>query len=140
MRVQWFAAAVGCAVLLIPFAAARAADADQPKLQGKWTVESFEYNGNPIEMLKDAVREFKDNKYTLKPKNGDVIDGMATIDSSKKPKEIDLEVNGRTLRGIYEFDGDTLKMSYNLIDGKRPTEFVSKPESGLVLVIHKRAK
>jgi uncharacterized protein (TIGR03067 family) len=139
MRVQWFVASA-CAVLLIPFAAARADDADQAKLQGKWTVESFEYNGNPIEMLKDATREFKDAKYTLKPKNGDVIEGTAKIDSSKKPKEIDLEVNGRTLRGIYEIDGDTLKMSYNLNDGPRPTEFVSKPDSGLVLVIHKRAK
>ena len=37
-------------------------------------------------------------------------------------------------------DGDTLKVSYNLRDDQRPTEFQSKPDSGLVLVVHKRAK
>jgi uncharacterized protein (TIGR03067 family) len=119
----------------------QAADPDQEKLQGKWIVESFEYNANPVELLKDAVREFKDDKYTLTPKAGDVINGaIKMLDSSKQPKLIDLEVNGQTLKGIYEVSGDSLKMCYNLNNPERPTEFVSKPDSGIVLVVHKRAK
>ena len=129
----------GCALILSSFEA-RAADADQEKLQGKWVVESFEYNGSPVEMMKDAVREFKDDKYTLTPKSGDPINGVIKLDSSQKPKQIDLEVNGRTLKGIYEVDGDSLKMSYTLNGDERPTELVSKPDSGVVLVVHRRAK
>ena len=101
---------------------------------------SFQYNGSPVERLKDAVREFKDGKYTLTPKTGDAIEGSLTLDATKQPKTIDLDVNGRVLKGIYELDGDSLKMCYNLNDEARPTEFVSKPDSGLIVVVHRREK
>jgi uncharacterized protein (TIGR03067 family) len=132
-------AAVTCLVLTST-GLARGADADLPRLQGKWVVESFDYNGNPVEVMQGAVREFKDEKYTLSPKVGDAINGIAKLDSSKNPKQIDLEINGRTLKGIYEVDGDTLRMCYTLNGAERPTELVSKPDSGVVLVAHKRAK
>ena len=87
------------------------------------------------------IREFTDDKYTLTPKEGEAISGtLKAIDSSQKPKHIDLDVNNQTLKGIYELEGDTLKLCYNLISRERPTEFASKPDSGLVLVIHKRVK
>jgi uncharacterized protein (TIGR03067 family) len=121
-------------------ARALAADPDLQGLQGKWIVESFDYNGSPVELMKDAVREFKDDKYTLTPNSGEPINGIAKLDSTKKPKEIDLEINGRTLKGIYELDGDSLKMSYTLNGDERPKELVSKPETGVVLVVHRRAK
>jgi uncharacterized protein (TIGR03067 family) len=116
------------------------AETDQQKLQGKWNIESFEYNGNPVEFMKEAVREFKDARYSLIPKMGDMIEGSIKLDADKKPKEIDLEVNGRTLKGIYDLDGDVLKLSYSLTGGERPTEFISKADSGTTLIIHKRAK
>ena len=56
-------ATVGCLL----FASDPAADADLQPLQGKWIVESFDYNGNPVEIMKGAVREFKEEKYTLAP-------------------------------------------------------------------------
>ena len=139
MRIAYYATLLGCMLPLVDLPAAQGDD-DQAKLQGKWTVETFEYNGNPVELMKDAVREFKDSKYTLAPIMREAIEGTLKLDETKKPKEIDLAINGRTLKGIYELDGDTLKMSYNLGDAERPTEFVSKPDSGLVLVVHKRAK
>jgi uncharacterized protein (TIGR03067 family) len=132
-------ATVGC-LLLIHDPVAHAADADLQPLQGKWVVESFDYNGNPVEVMKGAVREFKEEKYTLAPKVGDAINGMVKLDSTKNPKEIDLEINGRTLKGIYVLDGDLLRMSYTLNGDERPAELVSKPDSGVVLVVHKRAK
>ena len=128
------------ALLLLGLVSAQSSDADLQKLQGKWNIEAFDYNGNPVESMKQAVREFKDAKYTLMPKMGDVIEGTMKIDAAKKPKEIDLEVAGRTLKGIYEIDGDTLKLSYSLTGGERPTEFASKPDSGTTLIVHKRAK
>lgn len=141
MKLAPYAVLAGCALLCTSLVVARAADADQEKLRGKWIVELFEYNGTPVELLKDAVREFNDDKYTLTPKAGDVINGtIKLLDSSKKPKIIDLVVNNQTLKGIYEIEGDTLKMCYNLNNPERPTEFVSKPDSGIVLVMHKRQK
>jgi uncharacterized protein (TIGR03067 family) len=134
-----------CFISLIacPMLVARATqevDVEQEKLQGKWNVESFEFNGSDVEAMKDAVREFKDHRYTLTPTSSDVISGTIKLDSMKTPKEIDLEVNGRTLKGIYELDGDTLKLCYALEGDQRPKELASEPNSGVVLVVHKKAK
>lgn len=132
--------AVACAILFVGAGAARTDEADVQKLHGKWIIEMFQYNGSPVERLKDAVREFKDGKYTLTPKTGDAIEGNLSLDATKQPKTIDLDVNGRVLKGIYELDGNLLKMCYNLNDEARPTEFVSKPDSGLIVVVHRREK
>jgi uncharacterized protein (TIGR03067 family) len=140
MKALSSAASMLCALWLVGAAAARADQTDQQKLQGKWIVDSFEYNGNPVERLKDAVREFKDGKYSLTPKMGEGIDGTATLDPTQKPKTIDLDINGRILKGIYDLEGDTLKMCYNLTSDQRPTEFASKPDSGLIMIVHKRGK
>ena len=140
MRIVSFAALAAGAVVIWHPAGARAADADAEKLQGKWTVESFEFNGAPVEAMKNAVREFKGDNYSLTPTSGDVFNGTVTLDSSKTPKQIDLKLNDRTLKGIYEIDGDTLKIAYALEGDERPTELASKPDSGIVLVVHKRTK
>jgi uncharacterized protein (TIGR03067 family) len=137
---RFYYAAITCAVLLAGAGTARAGDTDEQKLQGKWIVESFEYNGNQVDRLKEAVREFKDGKYSLTPKAGEGIEGTATLDATKKPKTIDLDINSRVLKGIYELEGDTLKMCYNLTKDERPTEFTSKPDTGLILIVHKRGK
>jgi len=133
-------AALICCTLVINVVVVRAADEDQQKLEGRWIVDSFEYNGNPMERMKEAVREFKDGKYTLTPKSGDAIEGTVKIGPAAKPKTIDLVINDRTLKGIYDVEGDTLKLCYILSDGPRPAEFASKPDSGVILVLHKRAK
>ena len=138
MRGLYYAASLGCALLLI--AAAPSESPDLTQLQGKWIVESFRYNGNPVDRLKEAVREFHDSKYSLTPKTGEGIEGSVTLDASTQPKAIDLDVNGRIIRAIYELEGDTLRMCYNLTSDERPKEFESKPDSGLIVVVHKRGK
>ena len=42
--------------------------------------------------------------------------------------------------GIYELDGDTLKVCYAIDGGKRPAEFKAKPGSKHVLIVFKRLK
>ena len=140
MRGLYYAASMGCALVLIGAAAARCESPDEQPLHGKWIVESFRYNGNPIDRLKEAVREFYDGKYSLTPKSGEGIEGTVKLDVTQTPKAIDLDVNGRIIKGIYELHGDTLRMCYNLSSDERPTEFESKPDSGLIVIIHRRGK
>jgi uncharacterized protein (TIGR03067 family) len=132
-----FAMLVACSILLQSLPAA-AADAELDKLQGKWMVESFEYNGGPVAEMLGAIREFAGDKYTLTPKSGDTFTGTLKIDAAQTPKQIDLMLADRTLKGIYEVDGTTLKLAYTLEGDARPTEFTSKPDSGVVLVVHKK--
>jgi uncharacterized protein (TIGR03067 family) len=137
MKLLSLTAPWACAALLLPALDARADDAASP-LAGKWKVESFDYNGAPVDAMKDAVREFTDGQYSLTPVSGEKYSGQVKLDDAQSPKQIDLELSDRTLKGIYEIDGDTLKLSYRLAGDERPTEFASKPDSGVVLVIHKR--
>ena len=140
MRVHLQLATAALCALVLGQSQARAADPDVAALQGKWLVESFAYNGSPVEAMQGATREIKDDKYSLTPTAGEAINGTIKVDSTKKPKQIDLDVNGRTLKGIYEIQGEMLKLCYRLNGDERPTEFDSKPDSGAVLVIHRRAK
>lgn len=133
-----FAMLVVCGILL-QSAQATAADAELDKLQGKWTVESFEYSGTAVAEMLGAVREFAGDKYTLAPKSGDTFTGTVKLDVSPTPQQIDLVLPDRTLKGIYEVDGATLKIAYTLEGDARPSEFASKPDSGVVLVVHKKA-
>ncbi len=121
--------------------AARAADeqADQQKLQGKWIVDSFEFDGMPVDQMTGATREFVGDKYTLVPKSGESYSGTFKLAPGESPKQIDLIMPDRTLQGIYELDGQILKMAYTLDGDARPTELASKPGTGVVLVVHKKA-
>ena len=47
---------------------------------------------------------------------------------------------GTKVAGIYELDGDTLKVCYAHGKKERPKEFKTAPGSGLALVIYKRIK
>lgn len=137
MQCVWLTIIGAALAILAPVAWAEQADPE--KLQGKWTVESCQYNGAPVDQILGATREFKLEQYTLMPKAGDTYSGTFKLDQSKTPKQIDLEVNGRTLKGIYELGEDTLKIAYRLEGDERPAELVSKPDSGIVLMVHKRA-
>ncbi len=133
-------AITGAATLLLLVTAARAGTPTGQELQGKWVVKSFEYNGSEVERLKNAIREFKDGKYSLTPKTGEAIEGAVTFDATQTPKAIDLDVNGRIIKGIYQLDGDTLTLCYNLASDERPSEFASKPDTSLIKVVHAREK
>ena len=51
-----------------------------------------------------------------------------TLDPSTKPRNIDLEFDGKKMfLGIYEFDGDRLRICYNM--KKRPGKFASDDDT-----------
>src|SRR5205823_4754039 len=82
---------------------------------------------------------FEGEKWTLDYGSGE-IEGTLKIDAAKKPKTIDLSMNGEDRLGIYEIDGDTLKICYNDPGEERPKEFKSKEDTKISLSAYKRVK
>jgi uncharacterized protein (TIGR03067 family) len=116
------------------------------KFQGTWMFVSIEANGMPVpeEAFKDIRLTYKDGSYTFK-QGEDVREGTVKIDPTKKPKAIDRTAKngpnaGKTFKGIYEFDGETLKCCWAVPGGERPKEFVSRAEPSTIIEVTKKAK
>jgi uncharacterized protein (TIGR03067 family) len=117
------------------------------KFQGVWTIESLESGGKkiPADAFKEMTLIYEGDKYTVK--NGkDVIQvGIQKLDPSKSPKTLDGKITegfgkGSVLPGIYENDGDTLKVCFDEGGKKRPTEFKTASGTQTTLVVYKRVK
>jgi uncharacterized protein (TIGR03067 family) len=117
------------------------------KFTGTWTFESSESGGQelPADELKKLIVTFEGDKHTVK--NGDEVIQVGTqkLDPSKSPKTIDVTMTegpskGTVMLGIYEIDGDTLKVCFDPQGKKRPTEFKSAPVSENFVNVHKRVK
>jgi uncharacterized protein (TIGR03067 family) len=117
------------------------------KFQGTWTFESSEAGGNelPADDLKTLILTFEGDKHTVK-KGDEVIQvGTQKLDPSRSPKTIDVTMaegphKGTVMLGIYEIDGDTLKVCFDPEGKKRPTEFKSAAGSNYFFNVHKRIK
>ncbi len=107
---------------------------DVKGLQGTWLMVAIEVDGVAKEKelpLDNLVRlTIKDTKYTMTVFGIVGDEGVIEIDDSKKPKAFDMKAAGddqKVSLGIYELDGDTLKICFNEPGAKeRPTEFQSK--------------
>ena len=118
---------------------------EKQSLQGKWTIVAVDHDGKAVDMWKDGVRVFEGDSYTLTTKGGESFKGTFALDPAKVPKAIDFmpgggQYKGKTLRGIYEIDGDMLKICFAEPDKERPTEFSSKANSGWTLAVQKKQK
>jgi uncharacterized protein (TIGR03067 family) len=118
-------------------------------LKGIWAVVSAERDGKKLsdEQLKDVTLRY-DGSGNVSVRKGEMLlfDGTIRIDPTKKPKTLDATQTsegpdkGKTFLGIYELQGDTLKVCSAAPAGKdRPTEFSSRPGSGHFLRVYKRA-
>ncbi len=108
---------------------------DLEKLQGRWAAVSIE-----VEKKKAPDNEIKDVRIVIKKDRITIGEREATItlDTTKKPWWIDITTNDLALKGIYELDGDQLKICFNKDD--RPTEFATKPNHRITLFVLKRTK
>src|SRR5262249_26683745 len=109
---------------------------------GTWLPATAEIAGQPFpEELRKAMKlDIKGDKYTVTV--GDNVDkGSFKVDNSAKPKTMDIKgTDGpnkdQTLLAIWELDGDTMRICYDLAGKNRPSEFKTKPDTQLFLVTY----
>ena len=125
----------------------QAVTADMALMQGDWSMVSGTANGEvtPPEAVGTMKRVCKGDEAAVTRGGQLVTRAKFTIDPSAKPKTIDYKTiegptAGRTLLGIYELDGDTVKFCFGAPGGARPAEFVSKPGDRRTLTVWKRAR
>lgn len=118
---------------------------DEEKFQGAWQRVSITDDGKMVEGVEKSSVVFSGSEYTLK--DGDMVKskGAYKLDAAKNPKEFDVvpgagPYKGKTLKGIYKFDGDQLIYCLAGPELDRPKEFASPAGSKLRLYVNKRAK
>jgi uncharacterized protein (TIGR03067 family) len=125
----------------------QAARDDLKKFQGTWECVSMEREGDeiPPEQLKGSSVVYEDDMATLYRDGEFFRRGIITLDPSKTPKRINTwDLGGpyadESVPGIYEIDGDTLKICFSRPKAARPTEFTTKKEPGFLVCVYKRKK
>ena len=120
---------------------------DTDKLTGVWKCVSGVNDGKmlPEDIVKQLKLTLTKDKYKAEKGAALLFEGVYKIDAHQQPKHIDItapegDQAGKTSKGIYTLEGDTLKMCYSNSDGDRPKKFESKPGSGVTLVMWKREK
>jgi uncharacterized protein (TIGR03067 family) len=134
------------AVLLIGAEPPRRDDAiasdDQEAMQGRWKiVKAMRGNNEMPAAERDGIKlTIKDNKFEI-AENGHNDTAEFKLDPSMNPRTINLRPQGQpeTL-GIYEIDGDSMKICFARDGGKRPTKFDSPRDTDITLLILKREK
>jgi uncharacterized protein (TIGR03067 family) len=147
--------------ILLSFLAVMLAASDQPadeaskkdveRMQGDWALTSLIREGErfPDDDAQALFRTIKGNEYTLYRFNKVIGRGTWVLDATKTPKTIDFQPvapagqTGGTLKpslAIYEFEDEKLKICVALPGRDRPTEFISKPGSGLNVGVWEREK
>jgi uncharacterized protein (TIGR03067 family) len=133
--------ALGLASILIQFGYADDSSKDQEKLQGEWHVASMRVQGQDIDVAKLGEGAYVFTKNRLKVTGAQESVAEVTLRPDSKPKELDLKSiegvgAGRTVFGLYRFDGDKLVLCIGDI---RPKEFSGEGAAGL-LILERRKK
>ncbi|MGE0378525.1 MAG: TIGR03067 domain-containing protein [Planctomycetaceae bacterium] len=121
-------------------------ESDQARMEGAWEVVELVQDGTPVpkEVFATWRVKFAGNRLTIVESQGSHA-VVFKLDPSSRPKGMDSTPldgpqKGKTLRGIYDVQGDSVKVCLPREEGaKRPTEFVSGKGSDLGLLMLKRA-
>lgn len=117
---------------------------DAKFIQGNWKPTTAELAGKPMDdaILKVISLKIAGSNYEVFV--GDKPDrGTYTLDASTTPKSMTVigtegPNQGKTFPAIYELNGDTLRICYDLSGAKQPAEFKSLAGTKLYLVTYQR--
>jgi len=123
-------------------------DAGRLEMAGTWQAVSYALNGEkaPEEDMKKIKLIIDADGKAKALREGKVFIASTTkIDPTITPMTVDVvytegELKDKTSLGIYKIEGDLLTICRAAQDKARPTEFASKPGSGLTLMTYKREK
>ena len=125
--------------------AANLAD-DTKEVQGSWTPVKADLGGQPMPeaVLKGISLKLDGGKYEVSV-GGAPDKGNYILDSTSKLKGMIITGKegpniGKTFPAIYELNGETLRICYDLSGAKRPTEFKTSAGTQLYLVTYNRKK
>ncbi len=120
-----------------PPAADDASKNDLKRFQGTWRTVSLTIDGRkiPDDEIQDRRVIIIDDRYVVVDGNKTIQRGSFRLDASKTPKQIntfpaDGPNKGKVDLGIYELDGDILRLCYAPPGRTRPTEFSAEQGSG----------
>lgn len=115
------------------------------KFQGTWSIESQELDGKPAKAEEIKTRTFFCGADVFVVRKGtEMLQlGIQKLDPSKSPKTINATISkglyqGETMLGIYEIDGDNLKVCFDIEGQNRPSEFKTSAKEGRFLATYKR--
>jgi len=120
---------------------------DSSKLEGTWAIVSVEINGNPLAMdkLKESRLTVHGKEYSFKLGDTHLV-FTYRLDATRSPNAIDLIVaagpeKGKVYHGICKLEKERYQICRSTVPGKaRPTEFATRPNSGLMIVVWRHEK
>ncbi len=137
-------------VLAAPLSlAAGESDKDLEKMQGTWTVVAMESKGRKVpsdDLKKSELRlSIQDDNFAYQASKKILREGTIRIDPEQKPKTLDSSETGpggqaQATVGIYEIDGDTLRVCFAPAGEQRPKKFTTGPKSPASIVVYQRVK
>jgi uncharacterized protein (TIGR03067 family) len=120
---------------------------DLKRLQGTWAFVRIEEEGvkksqRELKGMEDRLNWTFTNNQLVRNLGMEFAKAKFKLDATKEPKEIDLfdyAAKGKTVLGIYTFQGEFLKIALGSPQsGERPTAFDTPPKSGRANFIMKR--
>lgn len=115
-------------------------------VQGAWAVVSAERDAKPATDVAGHRLTFSGDTFTIRRDDHALYRGTYVTDSGRTPAQIDFRhtegtLKGKTWRGIYRLEGETLTICDNAPDltRPRPARFVTKAGSGSICIVFKRA-
>jgi uncharacterized protein (TIGR03067 family) len=111
------------------------------ELEGEWSMISGIFDGKPMDesMVKWVKRVTHGNETSVLAGPNVMLKAEFTIDASASPKTIDYLNKGKGQHGIYEFEGNVLKIYMAAPGSPRPTGFEAVPGKGSTLTVWKRS-
>ena len=142
--------AICCLILAVWFVPVLAQSPEEAakRLQGSWTATMAERDGKVANDVVGHRLSVTGSRFQIQSEEGKPLyAGTVRVDPRTKPAAIDFEhtdgdLKGKTWKGIYVVDGDTLTICDNApnLEKGRPASFEAKSGSGYVLVTFARAK